>query len=127
MKFIGILNQHESGLNKIGRSLSEFSISEVQNVDNINEIIAYLEKGTILAAFLHLVNDSNNEPICPMIIYTHGKWLYPSYLVHYLKRGYLSLLSDEFISDMLLNNFIQPTVTKEQISEAEKYFVSVYQ
>jgi hypothetical protein len=126
MKFIGILNQHESGLIKIGRSLGEFSISETNEIDNINDIIIYLESGTILVAFLHWVNDSDNMPLCPMIIYTDGKWLYPSYLVHYLKRGYHSLLTNEFIDDIRLNKFIPPVLSKEIIANAERYYMSIY-
>jgi hypothetical protein len=126
MEFVGILKEHEGGLIKNGRSLSTYPISDVKDFEDIDNIINYLENGTILVAFLHWVNDAHNNPIAPMTIYTDGKWLWPSYLVYYLRQHYYSLLPNEFIDDIKNNKFIAPVLTRFEIGEVEKFHVSIY-
>ncbi|WP_315814231.1 hypothetical protein [Paraflavitalea speifideaquila] len=105
MKFVGILKEHESGLVKIGQALSDFNAPNKSKIENYEAIVSYLENGTIVISFLHYVQDAMGNSIVPLIFYTDGKWIWPSYLVHYLSKNYTSLLPVEFIADMKYNKF----------------------
>lgn len=126
MKFVGILQEHETGLIKIGKSLSDFSGPDKTEVEHYDKIISYLENGTIVIPFLHYVQDATGNPIVPLIFYTDGKWIWPSYLIHYLSKGYNSLLTVEFIEDMKYNKFVPPKVEGDKLAEVQKFYKSVY-
>jgi hypothetical protein len=121
--FVGILNEHENGLIKVGKPLNSYPKSNSETLDNLENIVNYLENGVLLIAFLHWVTDVENNPIAPMIIYTDGKWLWPSYLVHYLKEGYHSLLPDEFIEDMNHHTFNCANITQLEKEEVEQFYI----
>lgn len=126
MKFVGILRDHEHGLFKVGCPLSEYQIHKEIQVDNIQQIINYLENGTIVVAFLHYVYDKMNNPIVPLIFYTDGTWIWPSYLGYYYSNHYTDLIPVEFLIDMKNNNFNPPEVNEEKLLEAQKLYVNTY-
>lgn len=127
MKFIGVIKEYEPGLIKIGKSIKDIFISKSDsNLKDFEKISSYLDSGKILIAFLHYVNDEMGNPIEPLILYTDGKWIWPSYLKYYLSRNCISLLEDEFVADLKANNFIVPYIDKEKMKEAERFYKHTY-
>lgn len=127
MKFVGILKEHEAGKVKIGVSIDTVAPVVDMKDEEIDDIVRYLESGTIVFAFLHYVNDKQGIPICPLIFYTDGSWLWPSYITHYLKEGYYSLLPEEFRLSMRKNEFVVPPISKELKIQAEKMYIDTYE
>ncbi|WP_207513113.1 hypothetical protein [Longitalea luteola] len=126
MKFVGIISDHERGLFKIGQPLSEYQIQKEVPVENLEQIINYLENGTVVVSFLHYVYDKMNNPIVPLIFYTDGTWIWPSYLGYYYSKQYTDLIPEEFLTDMKNNNYNPPTVDNEKLLEAQKLYVNTY-
>jgi hypothetical protein len=126
MKFVGILRDHEHGLFKIGRPLNEYQIHSEAPVENLEQVISYLENGTVVISFLHYVYDKMNNPIVPLIFYTDGEWIWPSYLGYYYSKKYTDLIPDEFLIEMKNNNFEPPKVNGEKLLEAQKLYVKTY-
>jgi hypothetical protein len=126
MEFVGLLKDHEPGLIKIGQNLSDIADLEKGQIEDIENINSYLRQGTVVIPFLHSVFDAEGNFIGPLIIYTDGKWIWPSYLSYYLLRGYRSLLSDLFIADMRIQNYIPPLLEKERLEEVEMFYRSTY-
>lgn len=126
MKFIGILRDYEHSPIKIGRFLSEFDVSDEKNINDLNEIVSYLTNGTIVIAFLHYVFDEKKNQIAPLIYYTDGKFIWPSYLPYYLKKGYYSLLTTEFMNNIRGNNYIPPKLESEKIILAQQFYNTSY-
>jgi len=126
IKFVGILNDHEQGLVKIGRPLTDYRIDEGIQHDDFERVLSYLNTGRVVIAFLHYVSDKQNNPIVPLIFYTDGAWIWPSYLAYYYSNKYYSMIPHEFIADMKNNNFIVPRVTEEQFADVQKVYVTTY-
>ena len=55
--FVGILSEHENGLIKIGKPLNAYPQSRSEALENRENIVNYLENGTLLIAFLHWVTE----------------------------------------------------------------------
>ena len=127
MKFAGILREHEGGLIKVGKSLTELIVSANEEIEDLAQIIAYLKKGTYVMGFLHYVYDSNNNPIAPMVYYSDGKWVWPSYLSYYLSLNYFSLIPDEFIADIRANHYIPPKLKEDDVENAQRLYLATYE
>lgn len=128
MKFLGIIRNHEAGLIKVGKSLKELQNETLDSFVKAHQesILKYLNSGNLVFAFLHYVYNEENEPIAPLSFYSDGKWVWPSYLAYYIARGYYSLLPDEFITDIISNNFTVPLIEEEDIRLAERLYMSTY-
>jgi hypothetical protein len=126
MKFVGVLTDHEHGAFKIGHPLSEFQIHKDAPLENLQKIINYLENGTVVIAFLHYVYDNMNNAIVPLIFYTDGTWIWPSYLGYYYSKHYTDLIPEAFLADMKNNNFNPPKVSNEKLLDAQKLYVNTY-
>ncbi len=54
---------------------------------NIVKILAYLDQGEMVFAWMGYVMDlETNAPLCPMGYYTDGIWVWTDYFRHYLGR-----------------------------------------
>lgn len=126
MEFVGLLKDHEPGLIKIGQNLSDITDLGKGQITDMEYINSYLQNGTVVIPFLHSVFDAEGNLIGPLIIYTDGKWIWPSYLSYYLLKGYRSLLSNLFIADMRIQNYIPPLLEKERLEEVERFYRSTY-
>jgi len=124
IKFVGIIKEHENFRMRIGRYIKDLTAS-TEKEDYLDNVVFYLEHGVRVFAFLEEVFDGNIF-IAPLVFYTDGKWIWPSYLPYYLKRGYWSLLSEEFINDVFKTKFIVPEVGREKIKEARQFFTDIY-
>ncbi len=125
MKLVGILKEYEPGLIKVGKSLTEFHKGPKASVNNLDKIIYYLDSNQSIISFLHNIF-VNGKPIGSLIIYTDGKWIWPSYLKYFLKEGYFSLLPDDFIGHIKKNEFKAPLIGENEIKEAQMYYKNVY-
>ncbi|RAJ05507.1 hypothetical protein LX64_02667 [Chitinophaga skermanii] len=76
--------------------------------------------------FSRYVSDEEGGPQVPLIYYTDGRWIWVSYLTFFLKKGYYSLLSEEFIKSIGQNNFVIPTLDDGNKVEAIRYYYSIY-
>ncbi|UPK67897.1 hypothetical protein [Chitinophaga filiformis] len=124
MKFVGIIRDHENFRVKGGRYIKDVTASAGKE-DYLDNVVFYLEHGVRVFSFLEEVFDGGIF-IAPLVFYTDGKWIWPSYLPYYLNRGYWSLLPGEFISDVFSAKFIVPEVGREKINEARQFFTDVY-
>ena len=124
MKFVGIIKDHENFRVKIGLYIKDLA-SPIEKEDNLDNVVFYLEHGVRVFAFLEEIFDEGIF-IAPLVFYTDGKWIWPSYLPYYLKRGYWSLLPEEFINDVFNAKFIVPEVSRDKIKAARQFFMDVY-
>lgn len=125
MKFVGIIKEHEGGLVKIGTSINNLTILDNPPLEHLDKIVSYLENGKRVISFLHEVFDGKTS-LGALSYLTDGKWIWPSYLAYYLKRGYKSLLDNEFIKDVVKNDFIIPPLNNEEMREVGLFYRSVY-
>lgn len=126
MKFVGIVKEYEdTSPVKIGRSITEL-IPSNDAPESIDKILLYLKGGVIILPFSRYVSDEEGGPKVPLIYYTDGEWIWVSYLVFFLERGFYSLLPDNFIQAIKANEFIVPIVSEDKKKEAIRYYFSVY-
>ncbi|RAJ75620.1 hypothetical protein CLV59_109234 [Chitinophaga dinghuensis] len=128
MEFIGYIKEHESGLVKMGVSIND--IEPAENwllMEYYSEVLNYLEKAPILLGFLRWLYDENGESIGPLMIHTDGHWIWPSYLVYYLNRGYQSMIPDEFMHYMHNVKFMVMPLTDEKRKSVEIFYTNAYQ
>jgi hypothetical protein len=124
IKFVGIIKDHENFRVRNGRYIKDLT-APTEKEDYLDNVVFYLEHGTRVFAFLEEVFDGNTF-IAPLVFYTDGNWIWPSYLPYYLKKGYWSLLPEEVINDFFNAKFIVPEVSIEKIKEARQFFTDVY-
>lgn len=126
MNFVGIIKDHENFRVKIGSYIKDLAApAEKEKEDYLDNVVFYLEHGVRVFAFLEEVFDGDTF-IAPLVFYTDGKWIWPSYLPFYLNRGYWSLLPEEFMNDIFKAKFIVPEVEREKIKEVRQFFTDVY-
>ncbi len=100
MNLIGFIKEHNNVSN--AQRIDMFKKGEFIDPVIHQEIIHYLESGTLLFAWMGYVMDlENGDLIAPDSYYTDGKYVWPAYFGYYLKKYRNSKVSSEFIKHIL--------------------------
>jgi len=124
IKFIGFIEKHNSKVYE-SRKLSDL-IGEKKKPKKRIEIITYLEKGEIVISWMGYFEDNETGDILsPDCYYTDGNYIWPSYLIYYLKKYPNFKLEKQFIDYLEKSNFLFPSVSKNKIKLLESNFSKI--
>ncbi|WP_143709146.1 hypothetical protein [[Flexibacter] sp. ATCC 35208] len=127
MEVLGFLKEYENGPIKVGISIRDIEpIASPLFETYQSETTCYLERAPILLAMTRWISDIDGNSIGPLIIHTDGIWIWPSYLVYYLNKGYQTLISDDFINYMRDLSFIPNELTKERRRNVEEFYIRTF-
>ena len=125
MKTIGFLKEQEADI--LGDSISYVYDGDVAPIveSDLAKVVAYLHRGTIIFAMTLSLQDSMGNVIAPYEVLTDGEWLWPRYLIHYIKKGQTKDIPAEFYDRMKAFNYVAPEVPLEKEISAKKYFEAI--
>jgi len=127
MNIVGFISEHESiSRPNLGIPLKELFNGLEITPSKLSKIIDYLQNAKCLISKTLFFFDTENNPIGSYIIYTDGKWLWPSYYVYYMKMKSRILIPNDFIKNIESNNFINPILTDEEVHNAELYYMRIF-
>jgi len=118
MNIIGFLKNHD-----LETRCSQDIILSAKNINPDNEldlVISYLKKWSILIACTLWLTDIDGEDIGEYIIYTDGEWIWPSYYSFYLRKYNSIKIPDEFI------NYIKRGGKEGALTSAEKGYAEYF-
>ena len=104
MKYIGFLKNHNDveGATFINQTLGDVN----NNIETVNKIINYLNKGVLILGWMgYIVDSENNDLIAPDAYYSDGFWVWPSYFPYYIKKHKNYILDKSFLAYLNKRNF----------------------
>ncbi|UHO38124.1 hypothetical protein H5J24_21560 [Chryseobacterium capnotolerans] len=130
MKYFGFIREHDDY--PISEGIHEL-ISSTTSVDNNKDkVLAYLQRGIMAVPLMGCVENAkdplfgtdnyNDESfIAYNMIYTDGIWLWPQYIIEYIKKYPHIKLDSEFVQHVLSNKKAIH-LTEEDSLKIEKNF-----
>ena len=104
MILVGFIKEHNPIPEAV--ALDELINNPLEIDKDIKKIITYLSGGELVLGLMgYFVDFKTNQKIDPMGYYTDGIWVWPSYIVYYLKKYPYMSIDLDFISHVKSNNF----------------------
>jgi hypothetical protein len=104
MILVGFIKEYDPIAEAV--ALDELINNPLEIDKDIKKIITYLSGGELVLGLMgYFVDFKTNQKIDPMGYYTDGIWVWPSYIVYYLKKYPHMSLDLAFISHVKSNNF----------------------
>ena len=86
MKYIGFIKEYDKISEALSLDIYINSYGDNYDIDR-KKLIDYLKNGEVVLSWMGVFTDfENNNYISPHMYYTDGKWIWPSYLIYYLKK-----------------------------------------
>lgn len=118
MKLIGFIKEH--GEFKFSKSLDNYIDLDIPTPERV-EVINYLQKGTLCVALMGVAE--HQEEIMGYIgVDTDGEWLWPQYLIGYLKKYPNFKIESDFIKHILKSKGKQIILSDEENILLERKF-----
>ena len=119
MKLIGFIKQHSKG------TYATDIIEYISTPNNDREaLINYLNKGILLLPFMggvdNCIEEKDEEYFGYVAVYTDGEWIWPQYIVEYLKKYENFNLNTEFTNHVKLNINKKIKISDKEIIVLEK-------
>lgn len=130
MKYFGFIKEHDDY--DMSKNIDELISNSTIVDDNLNDVLKYLQKGVMAVPLMGCVenakdplfgtdNYDDENFIAFNIIYTDGTWLWPQYIIEYIKKYPNIKLNQDFVKHVL-NNKKGITVSEEKCLNIEKDF-----
>lgn len=120
MKVIGFLKNYNPELH-CSRDLTDLFASTVVEDQKQSVVIEYLNNnGSPIVSFISDIYTDQGELIGPYIIYSDGKWIWPSYYSFYLKKYPQIYVPEEF---RLYINDTGRVRKRMELTQIEKQYV----
>jgi len=131
MKYFGFVKEHDEY--SISKSIHELIVDGTSVNPHNEEVIKYLQKGVLA---VHLMGGCENakDPlfgtdnynddnfIAYYACYTDGTWLWPQYIIEYIKKYPHIKLDTNFVNYVIQNKDNQIKVSEEECSKIEKEY-----
>lgn len=125
MEFIGFFTEHDKAC-IYSKALENQLLTVSFDKKEREKIINYLSNGVFVFGWMGYEKDKEGNLIIPLGYYTDGIWIWPGYYIYYLKKYENMKIQDNFIQYVQKNNYVNPKVSKEQVSNAEStYYLSL--
>ncbi|MCW3463672.1 hypothetical protein [Chitinophaga nivalis] len=122
MRLIGFIKEYEENLG--GALFEEIQEASVNDPELINKIIAYLDKGKLVMAWMGYFMDlKTKDYILPHDYRTDGIWIWPSYFPYYLRFYPNYKLDKEFVDYLIEKDFLLETKKKINVRELENELI----
>ncbi|REC48840.1 hypothetical protein [Chryseobacterium pennipullorum] len=130
MKYFGFIKEHDDY--SISKSIQEL-VSNNSTIDsNKDRVLDYLQKGIMVIPLMGFVenakdplfgtdNYDDESFVAYNAIYTDGVWLWPQYILEYIKKYPNIKLDPEFVKHAV-NNKKNIHITEEESLKIEKNF-----
>lgn len=130
MKYFGFIKEHDDY--DMSKNIDELISNSIIVDDNLNDVLKYLQKGVMAVPLMGCVenakdplfgtdNYDDENFIAFNIIYTDGTWLWPQYIIEYIKKYPNIKLNQDFVKHVL-NNKKGITTSEEKCLNIEKDF-----
>lgn len=130
MKYFGFIKEHDDY--DISKNIDELIPNNSVVDNNIDYVLEYLQKGIMAVPLMGCVENAkdplfgtdnyNDENfIAYNMIYTDGTWLWPQYIIEYIKKYPNIKLTQEFVKHVL-NNKKEFNISEEECLKIENNF-----
>lgn len=120
MKIVAFIKEIDN--NKGALPLKSFLKNETE-MENREEVLAYLNKGKLCVPFMGIAEDADNELMGKIAVYTDGVWYWPEYFNAFLKKYKNFSIDPKFIEHVLNNQYANIELSEKEILELEKAFL----
>lgn len=129
MKYFGFIKEHDDY--PISKSIHELIVDKSPINNHKDEVLEYLQKGTMSVFQMGCVEDAkdplygnddyfDDSFIAYYACYTDGVWLWPQYIIEYIKKYPHIKLDSEFVNYVINNKNKKIEVSEEECSKIEK-------
>lgn len=126
MKTVGFIKQYdnESFSNELDTYFKDAVINE-----NRESLIQYMQKGLLCIPLMGAVDnpfdEDDDEFIGYIAVYTDGVYIWPNYVIAFLKKYPNFHLDDEFVKHVKANNQVEFKVEKETLKRFEHEYYAL--
>lgn len=131
MKYFGFVKEHDD--HTASKSIHDLIIDGNSINDKRNETLEYLQKGILAVPQMGCVEDAkdplfgtdnydDDNFIAYYACYTDGIWLWPQYIIEYIKKYPHIKLDSDFVKHVIKNNNKKINVSEEECSKIEKEY-----
>lgn len=126
MNVYGFLNEQMPNniCSKPGNDLL-FDVSN-DEIQLSEEILAYLEGGSPVISYTLALFDEEKNYIGPYHILTDGSWIWPSYIVYYLRKYKIVNFPKKFIDHIEQNGYRHIPLNKELVEYVQYFCVRLF-
>lgn len=130
MKYLGFIKEHDDY--PIAESIHELIMDDYPISPHKDDVLEYLQKGIMVVPLMGCVDGDAKSPLFGTEIddsfiayhacYTDGTWLWPQYIIEYIKRYPNIQLDSEFIEHILENKDHTIAISEQESTEIEKEY-----
>ncbi|MGE8432426.1 MULTISPECIES: hypothetical protein [Chryseobacterium] len=135
MKYFGFIREHDDY--PISKSIHDLIIDETSIDPHRADVLVYLQNGTMTIPLMGFVenakdplfgsDDYDDESfVAYNMIYTDGIWLWPQYIIEYIKKYSNIKLDSEFVDYIIKNKDTKVNISEEDCSKIEKDFYNKF-
>ena len=135
MKYFGFIKEHDDY--EISNNINELIVDNNPIDNNKDLILQYLQKGIMAIPIMGCIEDAkdplfgtdnyNDETfIAYNMIYSDGVWLWPQYIIEYIKKYPNIKLNTEFVSHVFNNKNRGINLSDEECLKIEKDFYKTF-
>ena len=131
MKYFGFVKEHDDY--PISKSIHDLIVDGNSINNNKDDVLKYLQKG-VMAVNLMGCCENAKDPlfgtdnydddsfIAYYACYTDGKWLWPQYIIEYMKKYPHIKIDPDFINHVISNKNNEIKISEEECSKIEKKY-----
>ena len=131
MEYFGFVKEHDN--HNASKSIHDLIIDGNSINDKRKETLEYLQKGILAVPQMGCVEDAkdplfgtdnydDDNFIAYYACYTDGIWLWPQYIIEYIKKYPHIKLDADFVKHVIKNNNKKINVSEEECSKIEKEY-----
>jgi hypothetical protein len=131
MKYFGFVKEHDD--HTASKSIHDLIIDGNSINDKRNETLEYLQKGILAVPQMGCVEDAkdplfgtdnydDDNFIAYYACYTDGIWLWPQYIIEYIKKYPNIKIDSDFVKHIIKNKDKKISVSEEECSKIEKEY-----
>lgn len=135
MKYFGFIREHDDYT--ISKSIHDLIIDETSIDPHKADVLVYLQNGIMTIPLMGCVENAKNPLfesddyddesfVAYNMIYTDGIWLWPQYIIEYIKKYPNIKLDSEFVDYIIKNKDTKVNISEEDCSKIEKDFYNTF-
>lgn len=130
MQYFGFIKEHDDY--PISESIHQLIMDDNPISTHKDDVLEYLQKGVLAVSLMGCIDGDAKNPlpeeetddsfIAYYACYTDGTWLWPQYIIEYIKRYPYLQLNPEFITHVIENKDNAINISEEECADIEREY-----